>query len=392
MSHISYEEACARIAANVESISDTEIVSLQDVLNRAAAADLFATIPNPRFDNSAVDGYALGQPAKLNETLKTAFTVKAGETPQAHIPPACATRVFTGAMLPGNTFAVVMQEHVSVSSDTIVLQEEPVRGQGIRKCGADFPAGKKLLSRGESYSPGALALAASQGISELDCYVKVPTAIIASGDELVTGGGELKGAAIYDSNTPMLRAQCVRSGADGSTIKHVADSLSEMRLAIESLANSSRVLLISGGASVGDYDFVHKCMRELGEIVFHGVNIKPGRPFLFGKIGQCAVFGLPGNPASAFVCFEIFVRDAIRILGGYSKPALCWLPVRYMANHAAHGREEFVRARLTGSAEAHPAGDQGSFGIESLISPDVLVRLPAERSIESGEFVQALLL
>ncbi len=290
---------------------------LIDSLGRFSAQEAFAQRPLPAFDNSAMDGYAVqAESCRTGAHLRVSgeqpsgadrgLTIKAGE----------AIRILTGAPLPAGADAVIMQEDVTREGATIVAQCNAEPGEFIRRAGSDLALGQKILTRGEKIAAQTLALLASQGMAEVAVGGVPRVAIISTGDELARPGQTPQPGEIFESNSLMLHALALGAGAEVALTEHCPDDLERMT---ESFRRGlqSEALIVSGGVSVGDRDFVKPALRELGaEIDLWRVAIKPGKPFLFGRAGGCCIFGLPGNPVSAFVTFLKFVRPALMKMRG----------------------------------------------------------------------------
>jgi molybdopterin molybdotransferase len=384
MNLLSYEQACEAVHATIPTtrMRPHEDVSVSECLGRSLAAPIYATSDYPGFDNSAVDGYAIGfaEDGIAGKTLRVSGSCRAGGGIPPEISAGCAMRVFTGAAIPANCCAIIMQEDADLHDGEITIRRNAEIGSHIRRKGLDFKAASQLLSPGATLGPGHIALLASQGISTVRVFTRVRCGILTTGDELVEVGEKLEPGQIYDSNTPMLMQMALTAGCRDIHRKETKDERAKIKDALSSLCSISEVVIVSGGASVGDHDHIASVVRELGDLVFHGVRIKPGKPALFGVVGDSFVFGLPGNPGAAFVCFELFVRDAIRRLGGHSRSALRWASVDYQDAHPSSDRDDFVRcvaAFEDGNLRARRVREQGSFGLMSLAEANALVRIPA---------------
>lgn len=309
-------EALTAVLAKVTALPG-RTVSLLDSLGRFAARDLLAPRSLPPFDNSAMDGYAV-QAASCKEgaSLRVVGEQPAGADRGLTIGAGEAIRIFTGAPLPAGADAVVMQEDVKRDGQSILVEGGVERGEFIRRKGADLAEGQKILARGEPLAVQTLALLAAQGLAEIEVGGVPRAAIVSTGDELVPVGATPRAGQIFESNALMLRALAFGSGADVAMVEHSPDDLARMtELFRRGIENDA--LIVSGGVSVGDHDLVKPALRALGaELDLWRVSIKPGKPFLFGRAGRCAVFGLPGNPVSAFVTFLKFVRPALRKMSG----------------------------------------------------------------------------
>src|SRR5437870_11045452 len=295
---ISEEEARKRIFETIRPLQQRRL-PISEALACFAAEDYFARLPLPNFDNSAMDGCAVvGHSCRKGERLLVTGEQPAGPDRQLRISLGEAVRIFTGAPMPAGADAVVMQEDVIRDRDEIVLNVDVQPGEFIRKRGCDLSEGQKILSAGERIRAATLALLASQGFSDLAVGAEVEGAIISTGDELVKAGEKLKQGQVYESNSALLQALLKRCGAILKSAEHSRDDSESLIEAIKRGLNN-HVLIITGGVSVGEHDLVESALRFLGaKIDIWRVAIKPGKPFLFGRGGECAVFGLPGNPVS----------------------------------------------------------------------------------------------
>ncbi len=353
-----------------------------------AAEDYFARQPLPNFDNSAMDGYAVvASSGRTGERLRLIGEQPAGLDRQLRISPGEAVRIFTGAPTPAGADAVVMQEDVTRDRDEIVLNVGVEPGEFIRKRGCDLSEGQKILSAGERIRAATLALLAAQGFSDLAVGAEVSIAIVSTGNELVSVGDELRQGQVYESNSALLQALLKRCGAMLKSAEHSRDDRESLIETIER-GLKNHVLIITGGVSVGEHDLVQLALRSLGaKIDIWRVAIKPGKPFLFGRAGGCAVFGLPGNPVSAFVTFLQFVRPAILKMMGAADLDLPKVPARLIADITNDGdRPHYVRGKLEGG-KFTPVGRQESHALFGLSQSNALLRVAVGESLKAGEIV-----
>lgn len=296
----------------------------------------------------------------------------------------------TGAALPTNAFGVAMQEDVSVEGREIVLQCEVHVGDFVRREAADIGIGETVLSAGTRLSPGAIAVLASQGAETLEVFDRVRIGLLTTGDEIVEVTAVPGPSQLRNSNLAMLKAQVGRRGGEVVFESHCPDRPDELDRRLRAIAGAADLAIVVGGASVGDRDYVASTVARLGAVAFHNVKIRPGKPTLFGSIEGSAVLGLPGNPASAFVCFELFGVEAIDALEG--KPsAPRWFYAPFGADHAGIGRDDFVRVKFDGHATT-PVHEQASYGLKSLAAAEALVRLRASLDHRAGELRPTLML
>ncbi len=360
---ISEADALAAILKRVNPLPSRSL-PLSGSIGLFAAKSLSASAPLPAFDNSAMDGYAISrpdlekgkrlrviaeQPAGLDRSLK----VRAGET----------VRVFTGAPVPSGTAAIVMQEEVERSGEFAALLAQPEDGEFIRRRGCDLAEGQEIVAKGQRITPIIAGLLASQGFAEVEVGSPARVSLISTGDEVVPAGTSRAPGQIFESNSVLLRGMLQQLGAKVVSAVHSPDDPEKLRKEIDAAA-SSDVLILTGGVSVGERDFVQEVLRSVGgEIDIWRVAIKPGKPFLSGRLKDCFVFGLPGNPVSAFVTFLMLVRPAILKLMGASPRALGLSQIRCELSedlfndgdraHYFRGRHDAGRFSLIGRQESH---------------------------------------
>ena len=382
---ISEEEARGRILDAIHPLAARR-TSIARALDYFTAEDYFARLPLPAFDNSAMDGYAvLARASAKGARLRVTGEQSAGRDKELHVLPGEAIRIFTGAAMPSGADAVVMQEDVKRDGDEIVINTDVESGEFIRGRGCDLAQGQKILVKGEQIRATTVALLASQGFADVMIGGQVNAAILATGDELVKPGGNLEPGQIYESNSALLGALLKRCGADVSSVEHCRD---ERRSTVQAVnrATKNHVLIISGGISVGEHDLVKDALHELGaQIDIWRVAIKPGKPFLFGNIGECLVFGLPGNPVSAFVTFLQFVRPAILGMMGATNPDLPRVPAKLTVGLMNDGdRVHYFRGRVE-CGQFTPVGRQESHALFGLSKSNGLLRLEPGQSLKAGE-------
>jgi len=384
---ISEAEAHSKILKTIQPLPARRTLLLS-ALGCFAAEDHFARLPLPNFDNSAMDGYAVvASSCRKGERLLVTGEQPAGPDRQLRISPGEAVRIFTGAPMPAGADAVVMQEDVIRDREEIVLNVDVDPGEFIRKRGCDLSEGQKILSKGERIRAATLALFASQGFSDLAVGAAVSVAIVSSGDELMKVGEQLKSGQVYESNSALLQALLKSCGAIVKSAEHSRD---DRELLIETIERGlkNHVLIISGGVSVGEHDLVQSTLRSLGaKIDVWRVAIKPGKPFLFGRIGDCFVFGLPGNPVSAFVTFLQFVRPAILRMMGAADLDLPMGPAKLIADLTnGSDRPHYVRGKLE-DGKFTPVGRQESHALFGLSQSNALLRVAVGESLKAGEIV-----
>lgn len=389
---LSLEEARTAVIAGVTPADATQTIPLAQARGRFAAGDLRAEVDNPAFDNSAMDGYAV----RAADLVSAGFALprrgecRCGDTPEKLIP-GTTMRIFTGAPLPEGADTVVIQEDVRLEGDSVIFPRSVQLGSHLRRRGEDFRRGDDLFRRGRRLSSFDLALLSAAGVAQVPVYVPARVLVVATGDELVAPGLPLRPGQIYESNrlaTLSLLHDLGVEAVDGGT---VPDEPTTLRALLKSSADFD-FIITSGGASVGDHDLVKQVFREIGEIGFWKVKIKPGKPIAFGRVGTRAhFFALPGNPVSSLVTFKLFVEPAL-IAWHHGKPHLPQLPAVAANDFRRHpGRTEFVRARLSvenGSLLATALRGQGSHMLGALRETNGFIRVEADDAgFRQGESV-----
>ena len=314
---ISVQQALQFIEQYTQKTSNTVTISVSEALGYVLAKDVFSPIDMPPFRQSAMDGYALGSVQETTYTLVN--EVKAGDTEDPEIKEGQAIRIFTGAPVPSAAKSVVIQEKVEVSNNQIILQESTVPMANIREVGEQIKKGDIALSKDTKITAAGIGYLATLGVTEIEVYKKPAIAIITTGNELIAPGQPLSYGQIYESNSLMLVSALQKSGFSEVSTYKISDNYEATQALLEKTIADHDVILISGGISVGDYDFVGKALRNIGiEEVFYKVKQKPGKPLFYGKHKNKTIFALPGNPASSLSCFYIYVLPAILKLSGYT--------------------------------------------------------------------------
>jgi molybdopterin molybdotransferase len=391
---LSVEAAATTVAERIQRLP-VEQVPLQDARSRILAENVVATRFLPPFDNSAMDGFA-ARSSELPATLPVVAKVSAGQVLTDEIPERVAIRIMTGAPVPQGLDTVVIQEDAKVDGSNVTLPSSP-SGDNIRRAGEDIAAGDIAVRAGERLNAAELGLLAALGITTVPCARAPRVALIATGDELV-GIGETPGPSqIVDSSAHTLAALIPGCGGIANYIGIAKDDPMTMAALIASVMDHD-VVITTGGVSVGDRDHVRAALKSAGvELELWKVAMKPGKPFSFGMNGRVPVFGLPGNPVSTFVAFELFVRPALLAMQGAAVTARPRAPVSLIRGYRKQvGRTHYIRAKVVRNGEhliAHPHPKQGSAILSSLIGCNALVELPADASeILPNSIVSAILL
>ena len=375
---LTLEEAQELVLERVRPL-DTEPVPIGAAIRRVTAQDVQARVDLPPFASSAMDGFAV-RSADLPGTLRIVGEAAAGRPYEERLEPGCAVAISTGAVVPADADAVVPVERVVQSENTVEISEAARAGAHVRGRGGDVASGEVVMRAGTMLTPARLAAVAAAGVATVECRRRPRVGILATGSELVAPGEPLRAGQIYETNGLMLDASLSAAGADTVTEPSAADDETVLREALER-GLACDVLVTSGGVSVGEHDLVRAVEGELGvEEVFWRVSIKPGKPVSCGVRGDTLVFGLPGNPVSALVGCELFVKPALRGLQGVAEP----LP-RFETGRLTIGlrrnaeRDEFVRARVRTDANEvvlEPIVGQESHMIVRSSAADALVHVP----------------
>ncbi|HXX41192.1 MAG TPA: gephyrin-like molybdotransferase Glp [Chthoniobacterales bacterium] len=384
---ISEDQARTKILEAVQRLPPRKLPILE-ALDYFAAKDYLAHVPLPGFDNSAMDGYAvIASEASSGKRLRVVGEQRAGLNRRLQVSKGEAVRIFTGGPIPVGADAVVMQEDVTRDGEEIVLNVDVDPGEFVRRGGCDLSQGQKILGVGDRIGAATVGLLASQGFTEVSVRGEVRAAIISSGDELAEAGEQLQSGQIYDSNLVMLQSLTKLCGATVAFSRHCRDDNAALCSAFEAAAQN-HILIVAGGVSVGEHDLVQSTLRSLGaKIDIWRVAIKPGKPFLFGRLGDCFVFGLPGNPVSAFVTFLQFVRPAILKMMGATGLDLPKVPAKLSRDVRNDGdRVHYLRGRITDGTFA-PVGRQESHALFGLSQSDALLRVDVGESLRAGEMV-----
>jgi len=385
---ISEAEARAKILDAIRPLPPRKM-SILNALDRFAAEDYRACLLLPMFDNSAMDGYAvIASESKRGTRLRVVGEQPAGVDRQLRVSKGEAIRIFTGAPMPQGANAVVMQEDVTRADDEIIVNTEVDPDEFIRKRGCDLGEGQKILSKGEQITATKLALLASQGFAEISVGGEVRAAIVSTGDELARPGEKLQAGQIYDSNAILLQTLLKRCGAVVESSEHCRDDAASLEKTFRAAAKNE-IMIVTGGVSVGEHDLVQETLRKLGaKIDIWRVAIKPGKPFLFGKLGDCFVFGLPGNPVSAFVTFLQFVRPAILRMVRAADVDLAKLSARLASDVKNQSeRAHYVRGKFQ-AGNFTPIGRQESHALFGLSQSNALLRVEAGKELKAGAAVE----
>ncbi len=377
-------------------------VPVDDAADLVTAADLAAVGPIPPFDNTAMDGFAIraADVANAPVTLDMVGTIAAGAAPDITVNEGQAVRIMTGAPMPPGADAVVMVELTSLSEDhqSVDIAESVPVGNHIRPSGDDVTAGQVVFAAGTHLRPAHLGVCTSIGIYDVPVYERPKVGVISTGDELVDGPRALEVGQIHDSNRHTLLALVAAMGATAVDLGLVPDDEDQIRSAMTAAAASCDAVITSGGVSMGDFDFVKKVLSEIGEMEWMQVAIKPAKPLAFGTVDGTPIFGLPGNPVSSMVSFELFARPGLRKMMGHSEPEVTPVPAVAGADmlRNADGKTHFARVHAAmgadGRYEATFSGGQGSHQLSAMAAANALAIIPDGPGVHAGEAIDLLLL
>src|SRR5215218_7759762 len=396
---IEHSEAARLVLENTHRLPAGD-VPLVEARGLVLAEDVRARFDSPPFDNSAVDGYAVrSYDAEAGRTFRVVDEAPAGRPAAKSVGEGEAIKIFTGGVIPGGADAVVMVENTSGWGEEFELKKAASAGQNVRGSGEDVREGDVILSAGTEIGPPEIALAATQGYGTLPVYRRPEVVVLSTGTELVEPGErELEPGEIYDSNSFAMIAQAEEVGASARRVSAASDDATAIRDAVGEALRTADVVVTSGGVSVGEKDLVKGTMLELGvEQVFWGVKFKPGKPLFFGVRDGASVFGLPGNPVSAMVCFELFVRPALVKMMGREDKGRPRIQVYFEEDVRNYfGRMHAMRVSLEQTEKgwlARSVGAQGSGLVSSLTKADALALVgPGSEGVRAGEPVEAIVL
>lgn len=379
----------------------TEQKVLEDVLGRVLAEPVISKRDHPPWDNSAMDGFAVcaADTQKPPKNLKIIEEIRCGSVPLKRVSKGECSRIMTGAPLPGGADSVVrMEETEELTLTQVTVLESVSKGEYIRTRGEDIAAGQLVLPRGTVMGPAEMAMGATAGGLMLNVYQRPRVAILATGDELIHPGESPGPGQIPNSNTYALMAQVTEAGGLPINLGIALDDPKELREKIKA-GGTADVLLISGGVSVGKYDYVKEVLSELGiELSFWKISMKPGHPLVFAVHEGRLIFGLPGNPVSTLVTFEEFVRPALKKMGGHE--AIFRPTVKAISKENIRkdrdGKTHFIRVVIhqeNGDLMVQSTGGQGSGILSSMVKANGLLVIPEGISeVRAGESVTVQLL
>jgi molybdopterin molybdotransferase len=391
---ISVSEAKKLIEAHMEPIAPV-LTHLNDALGLILAEDLFSSIDLPPFKQSSMDGYALNfEEWQKNKELLIDGESQAGLTNLNPLSPKSARRIFTGAAVPIGADTIVMQEKTIINNGKLNITDlQLVQGLNVRLQGSEAKANELALEKNAYLSPAAIGFIAGLGISKILVYPQPSISIILTGNELQEPGKILEMGQVYDANSFALKAALNQMGLKKINVLSSEDDLEILSSVLKSALKQSDMVLLTGGVSVGDYDFVvQACKENHIDQIFHKIKQKPGKPLFFGKKGDKYIFGLPGNPASVLNCFYEYVYPAIGILNNNKRDLIKIQAPISTSQKKAPGITQFLKGYFDGEM-VHDFKAQESFRLSSFAKANCLIKLEEEQTeFIKGQLVEVHLL
>jgi molybdopterin molybdotransferase len=407
---IPLDDAIAHVLAGCRPLTPARL-AVSEAVGCVLAADVVAMEPVPPFANTAMDGYAVraADVAAVPVTLPVVAEVAAGHPAPRPLQAGEAMRIFTGAPMPEGADAVVMVERTERrdGGKAVEIQVSVDPGNHVRTVGEDLHAGQRVFGAGDELTPARLGVLASLGIDEVDAHPRPRVGVMSTGDELIVGPGPLQPGQIRDSNRPALLALVAQGGFDAVDLGRVADDEAAITAGLERGAATCDAVLTSGGVSMGDIDLVKVVLDRIGKMRWMQVAIRPAKPLAFGVVRagdggrrHVPVFGLPGNPVSSLVSFELFARPGLRRLAGHPHPRLHRPRLKATADEALSrrpdGKVHLVRVVATtgerGVLHVRSSGGQGSHQLAAMARANALAVVPDGDGVRLGGRVEVILL
>jgi molybdopterin molybdotransferase len=396
---LSFEQALDRIQQGVKPLKSRRCVTIREALGCVLADDVTSPMNVPPFINSAMDGYAV-KSADLPQTKETKLKIIgksfAGQPFAGKVNNGECVRIMTGAVVPDGADSVIMQEHAKVDGDSILIGCEHKKGQNVRHPGDDFSTGAVIIKAGERLSPVKLGLLASVGVTELNVVRSPVVAFFSTGDELKSVGTSLQPGDIFDSNRYILFGMLKKMGVQYIDMGVIPDIKEQIELTLKEAASCADVVITSGGASVGEADYIKVILDEIGKVNFWKIAMKPGKPLAFGEINDTLFFGLPGNPVSALATFYLFVQPTLKLLEGEKTETPLKLTAHCISKLKKRpGRKDFQRGVLSsndnGELIVDTTGIQGSHMLSAMSKANCFIVLDAESgNVEANTVVEVM--
>lgn len=395
----------------VTPVAQTETVGIFEALGRVLAQDVISPISVPPHDNSAMDGYAFdGQQLQANQslTLRVMGTALAGKAWRGELEAGQCVRIMTGAIMPKGLNTVAPQELCRSEGDQVTIPAGLLQAGDNRRCqGEDLMQGHAALLKGQLITPAAMGLMASLGLPEVPVFRRLKVAYFSTGDEILSLGEAPREGAVYDSNRYTVYGLLSRLGCEVVDMGVVPDQPARLQAAFEQAAQQADAVITSGGVSVGEADYTKAMMKQLGDVAFWRIAMRPGRPMAVGRLdrsrlhpaqdGSAMLFGLPGNPVAVMVTFLAFVRPALlRMMGCTATPAPLLQARSELPLRKKPGRTEYQRGIVTrdadGQLQVRAIGNQGSGVLSSMVQGNGLMVLHHQQGhVQAGELVDVMM-
>lgn len=375
-------------------LQKTHQIALSNALGFVLAEDLISEIDMPLFRQSAMDGYALHLDLDSKNSYALVGEIKAGDHYHPILKPGEAVRIFTGAAVPDSANAVVMQEKATLKDQCVFFEETIVKDSNIRPKGEQLTKGSIALKKGTQIKAAHIGFLTSLGITKVKVISKPRISIAVTGNELIQAGKALSYGKVYESNAAMLTAALNELGYKGIKTYRIEDDFEKTKLIIDKALNNSDMLLVSGGISVGDYDFVGDAFKELNvKEHFYKVKQKPGKPLFYGQRNQTVVFGLPGNPAAALTCFYVYAVPLLNLIQGIEDNQLQRTELKLLHDYKPNGdRAQFLKASIQSNGVQILSG-QSSAMIRAFTAANALACIEENSPKKlKGESIEVILL
>lgn len=391
--NLTVSQGLAQILSHITPLTQQETAQLDALDNRVLAEDCISPVNVPQQTNSAMDGYAFAYQTPMPSEFTLVGEVLAGHQFQGELKAGETVRIMTGASIPQGADTVEARELATEAANKVSFNHSVQKGQHVRLAGEDIAQGQVALAKSTRLTAAEQGLLASLGMTQASVYRRPTVAVFSTGDEVSQPGEPLKANCIYDSNRYTIKAMAKRLGCEVVDLGIIEDSKDALAAALSQAASQADVVISSGGVSVGNADYIKTVLADLGSIDFWRINMRPGRPLAFGKVGKSVFFGLPGNPVAVMVSFLQFVQPALRKLSG----ELNWQP-RFIPAitdeklRSRQGRTEFLRGIATlgadGRLHVSSTGSQGSGMLSSMVKGNCLIIIGDDaEAVNVGETV-----